>query len=61
MGFRRDDMRLVPLLVGHPDRRTGGDIYKILAPYWADEQTFFIISSDFCHWSVLLPPDYLSS
>ncbi|OCF43473.1 hypothetical protein I317_02622 [Kwoniella heveanensis CBS 569] len=46
----RDDLRLVPILVGHPSRDTSDKLSEVLAKYWQDEETFFIISSDFCHW-----------
>ncbi|KAJ1990166.1 hypothetical protein EDC05_004222 [Coemansia umbellata] len=45
-----DQLKLVPIMVGNlrfgKEQRYG----EMLAPYLADEQNFFIISSDFCHW-----------
>jgi hypothetical protein len=37
-----------------------GRLSEVLGRYWAEEDTFFVISSDFCHWYVLRissPPD----
>ncbi|KAF9515600.1 hypothetical protein BS47DRAFT_1371987 [Hydnum rufescens UP504] len=46
------DIKIVPILVGslklQQERRFG----EILAPYLASPDTLFVISSDFCHWSV---------
>ncbi|ORY34949.1 MEMO1 family [Naematelia encephala] len=46
----RDDLQLVPLLVGHVDSKSASKIHQVLAEFWADEETFFIVSTDFCHW-----------
>lgn len=45
-----DDVKLIPLMVGQiPDDRF--DKYaKLFKTYFMDQQTLFIISSDFCHW-----------
>ena len=48
----REGVKLVPLLVGHPSETTLARVNVVLEKYWRDEGTFFIISSDFCHWSV---------
>lgn len=40
----------MPLLVGHPPSGKTEAISAALAKYWVDPETFFIISSDFCHW-----------
>lgn len=48
--IRRDDLKLVPLIVGHPSGSTSGKVVSALEKYWKDSETFFIISSDFCHW-----------
>lgn len=48
--FRRDDLKLVPLIVGHPSGDASAKIVSALEKYWKDSETFFIISSDFCHW-----------
>eukprot|EP00347_Sterkiella_histriomuscorum_P017528 403348996 len=46
----REDVTLVPLMVGQiPDDKF--DRYaELLMPYFLDQQTLFIVSSDFCHW-----------
>ncbi|AFR95390.1 hypothetical protein C343_03487 [Cryptococcus neoformans C23] len=46
----RDDLKLVPILVGHPSASTSVKLSEALAKYWQDDETFFVISSDFCHW-----------
>lgn len=46
----KDSFTIIPILVGSlsPDREA---LYgRLLAPYMADPQTLFVISSDFCHW-----------
>lgn len=46
----KDSFTIIPILVGSlsPEREA---LYgRLLAPYMADPQTLFIISSDFCHW-----------
>jgi len=47
---RRDDMKLVPLIVGQPTSKNEKQISEVLEKYWKDPETFFIVSSDFCHW-----------
>lgn len=43
------EFKLVPIMVGEIE---GVEEYfgKLLAPYFDDENTIFVISSDFCHW-----------
>lgn len=48
--FGSNNVKLVPLLVGHPPASQTDAISATLAKYWDDPETFFIISSDFCHW-----------
>lgn len=43
-------VKVVPIIVGSLDARSAREYGHILAPYLANEKTFFIISSDFCHW-----------
>ncbi|KAK0081311.1 hypothetical protein PV325_012406 [Microctonus aethiopoides] len=46
----KNEFTIIPILVGSlsPDKEA---IYgKLLAPYIADPQNLFVISSDFCHW-----------
>ncbi|CAD6241931.1 GSCOCG00009381001-RA-CDS [Cotesia congregata] len=46
----KNNFTIIPILVGSltPDKES---VYgKLLAPYIADPQNLFVISSDFCHW-----------
>jgi AmmeMemoRadiSam system protein B len=45
-------MKLVPLLVGSVSESTAADYAEVFQEYWEDEETFWVISSDFCHWYV---------
>lgn len=46
----RQDIVVVPILVGAIDKDKEEMYGRILAPYFAREDTFCVISSDFCHW-----------
>lgn len=48
--FQDSNITVVPILVGAIDRAQEIDYGRILAPYLADPENFFVISSDFCHW-----------
>ena len=41
---------LVPIMVGALNEAAEEKYGKLLAPYLADPQNLFVISSDFCHW-----------
>lgn len=41
---------LTPILIGSTTVEAERKFGQVLAPYLEDEHTFFIISSDFCHW-----------
>lgn len=41
---------IVPILVGALDSKNESVYGQALGPYVDDEHSFFIISSDFCHW-----------
>lgn len=41
---------MVPIVVGSISHAKAKKFGKILTPYFKDEKTLFIISSDFCHW-----------
>ena len=41
---------LVPIMVGSTSPATEAAFGKLLAPYVADPENVFVISSDFCHW-----------
>lgn len=51
----------MPILVGSVSEKTEARFGAVLAPYLAAENTFFVISSDFCHWCVLFAAPYVSS
>ncbi|KAA1468210.1 UPF0103-domain-containing protein [Dentipellis sp. KUC8613] len=48
--FEGLDITIVPVLVGAIDKPKEESYGRILAPYLARDDTFFVISSDFCHW-----------
>lgn len=41
---------IVPIMVGSLSVDSEALYGEILAPYLADPQNLFVISSDFCHW-----------
>lgn len=45
-----DRVELVPLLIGGTNRKMENLIGSVLSKYLKDNQNFFVISSDFCHW-----------
>ncbi|KAH9982389.1 MEMO1 family [Lactifluus volemus] len=48
--FEGQEISVVPILVGAIDEKKEEAFGRILAPYLASTDTFFVISSDFCHW-----------
>ena len=46
----RLDISIVPILVGAIDHETEARFGKVIAPFLAREDTFCVVSSDFCHW-----------
>ncbi|KAI0068350.1 UPF0103-domain-containing protein [Artomyces pyxidatus] len=48
--FEGMDISIVPVLVGAIDQHKEKEFGRILAPYLAREDTFCVVSSDFCHW-----------
>jgi len=44
------DFTLVPILVGSTTPQSEAQFGQLLAPFMADKNNFFVISSDFCHW-----------
>lgn len=46
----KESLRIVPILVGSLNRDEESLYGRILAPYLADPQNLFVVSSDFCHW-----------
>ena len=43
-------VKVVPIIVGEMKGAALDKLGTVLAPYFDDENTIFIISSDFCHW-----------
>ncbi|EPT04285.1 hypothetical protein FOMPIDRAFT_1157356 [Fomitopsis schrenkii] len=48
--FEGQDISIVPILVGAINFSKEEKFGTLLAPYLARDDTFFVISSDFCHW-----------
>ncbi|KAF9531964.1 MEMO1 family [Crepidotus variabilis] len=48
--FEGRDIKIVPVLVGSIKKEREAFFGDVLAPYLAAEDTFFVTSSDFCHW-----------
>ncbi|GAA93461.1 uncharacterized protein L969DRAFT_93432 [Mixia osmundae IAM 14324] len=48
--FQGHAVNIVPIMVGSISTSKESAFGKLLAPYLADEDTLFVISSDFCHW-----------
>ena len=46
------DVAIVPILVGAIDKEKEVKYGALLAPFLARQDTFCVISSDFCHWCV---------
>ena len=43
-------VKIVPIIVGEVKEEILDQVSSVLAPYFEEENTVFIISSDFCHW-----------
>ncbi|XP_031661108.1 protein MEMO1 [Oncorhynchus kisutch] len=50
MESHKDELSIVPVLVGSLSESKEQDYGKLLSRYLADPSNLFIISSDFCHW-----------
>ncbi|KAJ3935359.1 MAG: MEMO1 family [Lentinula lateritia] len=48
--FKGVDVSIVPIMVGAISRQSEVVYGQLLAPYLAREDTFCVVSSDFCHW-----------
>eukprot|EP01006_Ploeotia_vitrea_P058451 TRINITY_DN69451_c0_g1_i1.p1 TRINITY_DN69451_c0_g1~~TRINITY_DN69451_c0_g1_i1.p1 ORF type:complete len:308 (+),score=8.79 TRINITY_DN69451_c0_g1_i1:28-951(+) len=46
----RQDIKIVPIIVGSVSSKQEANYGKVLASYLVDPANFFCISSDFCHW-----------
>ncbi|KAK7058928.1 hypothetical protein VNI00_001552 [Paramarasmius palmivorus] len=45
-----DQVKIVPIVVGAITTESEKEYGKLLAPYLEADDTFFVVSSDFCHW-----------
>lgn len=50
--FGEKDFKLIPLIVGKTNLEQDRKYAEILAEYYAQPETLFVISTDFCHWGV---------
>ncbi|PWN98045.1 UPF0103-domain-containing protein [Tilletiopsis washingtonensis] len=48
--WKDDAIKIVPILIGSISSSKEAHYGQLLAPYLADSETFFVVSSDFCHW-----------
>ncbi|KIY72784.1 UPF0103-domain-containing protein [Cylindrobasidium torrendii FP15055 ss-10] len=48
--FEGKEISIVPIMVGAISRDVEASFGRLLAPYLAREDTFCVVSSDFCHW-----------
>ncbi len=48
--FNDNQFKLVPIMVGNLSPKSEKEFGQKLAPYLADDQNLFVVSSDFCHW-----------
>ncbi|KAH8835778.1 MEMO1 family [Flagelloscypha sp. PMI_526] len=48
--FEGQDIKIVPIVVGAISQEIEADFGALLAPHLQREDTFTVISSDFCHW-----------
>ncbi|KAN0065777.1 hypothetical protein ACQY0O_000907 [Thecaphora frezii] len=48
--FEGCDIQIVPIMVGAISTQKEDHFGRLLAPYLRDENNFFVVSSDFCHW-----------
>lgn len=45
-----EKFQLIPIMVGATNAKMQEDYAKILAPYFDQPNSLFVVSSDFCHW-----------
>ena len=53
MELDRQDIKVVPIVVGGISKDDEAFFGELLAPFLAREDTFCVVSSDFCHWWIL--------
>lgn len=46
----KDQFTVIPIMIGVLSFEREAEFGQILAPYLADPQNLFVVSSDFCHW-----------
>lgn len=46
--------KLVPILIGFPSKDQEEALAELLKPYFQNPNSLFIISSDFCHWVIMI-------
>ena len=51
---KKDQFKIVPILVGSLNSESEAKYGKILSKYLVRPDNFFVISSDFCHWGKFL-------
>ncbi|KAL9952452.1 hypothetical protein ACROYT_G039711 [Oculina patagonica] len=50
MESKKDQFKIVPILVGSLTRETEAKFGRLLSKYLIRPDNFFVVSSDFCHW-----------
>lgn len=48
--FKDVDVKVVPIVVGSLSEEKERSFGKVLSSWFGDGESFFVISSDFCHW-----------
>lgn len=48
--FADVDVKVVPIVVGSLSEEKERHFGRVFAPWLGDGETFFVVSSDFCHW-----------
>lgn len=48
--FEGKDIKIVPIVVGAISKEKEAEFGALIAPYLARDDTFTVVSSDFCHW-----------
>ena len=52
------DIKIVPILVGAINKNKEEFFGELLAPYFAEQDTICVVSSDFCHWYGMVLTQY---
>ncbi|EAN31902.1 Memo-like family protein [Theileria parva strain Muguga] len=48
--FKKEPVKVVPIMVGDFSESLADELTSALVPYFNDERTLFVFSSDFCHF-----------